>query len=55
MMKFGTPIGAAPKSAIETDGLAFVGVPSGLRISGVILVAGPIVTLTLGFRVVRRR
>ena len=31
MMKFGTPIGAGPKSAIVRSGLASVGVPSGAR------------------------
>src|SRR5262245_50856547 len=31
MTKLGTPIGAGPKSAIVTSGLALVGVPSGRR------------------------
>ena len=34
MTKFGTPIGAAPKSATVTVGFVLVGVPSGLRSSG---------------------
>ena len=32
MKKFGTPIGAGPRSAIETVGLSSVGVPSASRI-----------------------
>ena len=34
MTKFGTPIGAAPKSAMVTVGFVLVGEPSGLRSSG---------------------
>jgi len=30
----GTPIGAGPKSAIVSPGLALVGVPSGARMAG---------------------
>ena len=35
IMKFGTPCtGAGPKSATDSEGLSFVGDPSGFRIGG---------------------